>query len=218
MSNAQSDMFDAVVLTLGFESGPLIRAVASHNLRNGARIFVLMPNFKDERADRAFMDLNRICSMMLGNININIKRIIIDLSSIDLAVRRIRELFADLVNSNVAISIVGGMRALCLATFIAYLLTSWQKEPHIEISLEGRGETLKVPPVHKVLDFIITKEKLNVLHFLAKYGPANTGRIATSLDRDRSTIHRHLLWLEEKGLVRRTGREFEVTKLGMLLA
>ncbi len=218
MSNAKLSMFDAIVLILGFEPGPLIRAVASHNLNPGARIIVLTPSFKDERSDRAFDDFKRICSMMFEKVNIKIERVIINLKPLSKAVSSIRKIFSEISDMHVAICISGGMRALCIATFIAYLLTKWKYSPHIEVSLEGRVETIIIPNINKILELNITGEKLEILKTLSEYGSLTVASIAALLNKDRSTIHRHLNWLEEYGLVKRVGRNIELTELGMVLA
>ncbi|MCS7116714.1 MAG: hypothetical protein NZ896_04495, partial [Nitrososphaerales archaeon] len=75
-----SQPFDAVVLTLGFEPGPLIRAVASYNLKPNGSIITFTPSFSDERAENAYMELKRICDIIFKNVQLNFQKVEVDLT------------------------------------------------------------------------------------------------------------------------------------------
>ncbi len=212
-------MYDALVVTLGFEPGPLIRALASTPLKVDGKVIVLVPEFKDERSERAFLDFERISRMMLkeDGISIEIDRFEVVLKPLSSGIRKIRLLFRELMNRNIVIALTGSMRALVLATFMAYLLTPWSKEPKICVYLEGRGEAIDVPPVRRVLEFAITDIKQEILNALTKK-PKTVSQLSAELGKDRSVIYRHLLWLESKGLITRKGKYIEVTELGKALA
>ncbi len=214
-------MYDALVLTLGFEPGPLIRALASTPLNSGARVVVLMPQFKDERSERAFLDFRRISSMMLkdesrGELKVSIERHEVILKPLSLGIQVIRSLFKDLTNKKVVIALTGSMRALVIATYIAYLTTHWREEPKVIIYLEGRGESVEVPPIRQVLEFVLTDIKQEILNALTK--PKTIGELAIELNKDRSVIYRHLQWLEAHKLITRKGKYIELTELGKSLA
>lgn len=216
--SSTSRLFDAVIVTLGFEPGPLIRAVASHGLRDGAEVIVLTPTYHDERAERAYLEFEKVCRMMYERFNIVIKRVEVDLKPFYNAVKTMRGLFIKLSNKSVAICLTGGMRALCLAVMIAYLFVEWSKDPCIEVHLEGRTEAIPLPPLHNALGVILTKERRKVLEILARSKSATAADIAALAQKDRSTVYRHLIWLASRGLAKRVGRDFEITELGMLIA
>jgi len=60
-------MFEAVVLTLGFEPGPLVSAFAgavAEGLSQGALVVVFTAGFPDERSERAWLEFQRVVNMM----------------------------------------------------------------------------------------------------------------------------------------------------------
>ncbi len=210
-------MVEAVFLTLGFEPGPLIRAVASKKLEGGCEIVVFTPSFRDDRAERAWSDFNRILSMMFEAKNVNVKRIIVDLTSFPRAVRNVKSVLEEYCDRSVAICLTGGMRALVLAVYTSYLLVNWGRKPVVEVYLEGRGYSLTVPDVSRILVSELSEERGKILKLLLKRSMSST-EIATVMHKDRSTVYRHLTWLVERGLVVRDGRLYKLTMLGELLA
>lgn len=208
--------FDVVVLLLGFEPGPLVRAVASCNLRVGGRVIVFMPSFRDERAERAWSDFCRILNMMFNGGRVSVERVEVDLTDIVTAVRRIRSVLNSISNMNTVIVFTGGMRALVLSVFIAYLLVEWKVKPKLKVYLEGRGYTIDIPDLTTVLSLDISREKLRILETLIDK-PRTVSEIARKLGKDRSTIHRHIDWLQRKNLVERENKTFKLTSIGKLL-
>jgi len=208
---------DALIMTLGFEPGPLIRSVASHNLRADASIIIFTPSFKDERAERAYLEFKKICDMILKDTSINFQKIEVDLTDFVKAIRHIRILLSKFVDKRVAFCFSGGMRALSFAVFVAYLLLEWRHRPNIEVHLEGRSERLIIPPLNEILKVNITKEKSDILRILLQHGGLSAGNIAVLLQKDRSTIYRHLASLLKDGLIRQKGKVYELTDLGLML-
>jgi|UniRef100_A0A7J3YTY3 CRISPR locus-related DNA-binding protein len=211
-------LFDALIMTLGFEPGPLIRAAASYNLRTGASIIALTPSFKDERAERAYFELKNVCDILFKDTQVNFQKIEVDLTDFVRAVKHIKRLLSAFTNKHVALCFSGGMRALCLAVYTAYLMLEWQLPPSIEIHLEGRVERLIVPPLHKVIKVNISEEKLNILRLLFQHEKLSAGNIAALMHKDRSTVYRHLSGLFEDGLIKQKGKMYELTDLGLMLA
>lgn len=213
-----TELLDALIMTLGFEPGPLIRAAASYSLRSGAFIVILIPNFKDDRAERAYLELKKVCDILFKDVEVNFQRIEVDLSDFSIAVKQIRELLAQFASQRVALCLSGGMRALCIAAYTAYLMVEWHYPPNVEVHLEGRAERLLVPPVHSVLKLNITQEKLIIIKLLSKYGNLSISNIASLLQKDRSTVYRHISSLIEMGLISQKGKLYELTSLGRMLA
>lgn len=216
-------MFDAVILTLGFEPGPLISAIASaasEGLSEGAQVIVLTAAFPDERAERAWLELQRILYLMdfSKKLSIRLERREIPLEDFTVAVRNVQEVLESLRDKSVKISITGGMRALGLAVFVSYLLVDWVKEPTLDVYLEGRGVAFRVPPLHKILALKLTETQRQILRLMRSSVPYTTSDIAGYLGKDRSTIYKSLKGLNEMGLVEREGNFFKLTILGELIS
>jgi len=216
-------MFDAVVLTLGFEPGPLISAIASaasEGLREGAQVMVLTAAFPDERVDRAWLELQRVLSLMdfSKKLNIRLERREVPLDDFASAVREVRGVLEGLREKSVKISITGGMRALGLAVLVSYLLVDWVKEPALDVYLEGRGVALRVPPLHKVIALRLTETQRQILRLMRGGVLYTTSDVAGYLRKDRSTVYKSLRGLSEMGLVEREGNFFKLTALGELIS
>jgi len=214
-------LLDTLVMTLGFEPGPLVSSVASHaaeGFTSGARIVVLTPNFPDERADRAWRQLCEIFEMMrLKDLGVELERMIIDLNDFTRAVIQLKEFFSRIKGKRTQISLTGGMRALILATLIAYLLTEWENPPGIEVFLEGRGFALKIPNIASVVKPFLDENKMQLLRAMLPGKVYRSGDLCKLLRRDRSTVYRYLRALSRAGLIERVDRGFRLTELGEML-
>jgi len=215
-------MLDALVLTLGFEPGPLVSAIASstaEGFAKEARIIVLTAAYPDERSERAWLQLQQVFKMMELEKKLNVKLERFEVPLVDLieAVLHIKEILKTVKEGNVRLAITGGMRALGLALFIAYLFTDWMKEPRVEVYLEGRGMALEVPSIRRLFSIELSESHLEVLR-LMKPGVAYASTdLSGLLRKDRSTIYRHLQALVYRGLLERTPEGFKLSKLGLLL-
>ena len=213
-------MLEALIMTLGFEPGPLVSAVAaraSEGLGKNAKIIVLTPSFKDERAERAWRQLQDVFSMMrLRDSGVKLYRLIVDLEDFTSAVLKIKNLFSELRDKTVSISLTGGMRALILAVFVAYLLTDWAQVPEIDVFLEGRGMALKMPKLAAALGPTLHRRKLELLKLMKPGMAYRPGDLCGFIGKDRSTVYRHLKDLIAAGLVERADGGFRITHMGLL--
>lgn len=211
------EKLDAIVMPLGFEVGQLVRAVVSHRYSAEVRVVLFMPTYRDERAERAYSEFERICSTIFPD-GMNVERVDVDLRAFTGAVTTIRRVFEGLADKSVAICFTGGMRALCLAMFVAYLLTKWAKDPVLKMYLEGQAEVLTIPLLHSAFAPSLTKKERMILKAL---GPTkdlvSLSYVAHSVKRHRSTVYRQLTRLTEMGLVERVEHEYRLTDLGILL-
>jgi CRISPR locus-related DNA-binding protein len=212
-----AEVLDALIMTLGFEPGPLIRAVASYNLKTGASIIVFTPTFKDDRTERAYLELKKVCGMIFKDTQVSLQEVAVDLTNFIEAVKYVRALLSKFTDKHVGICLSGGMRALCLAVYTAYLMLEWQYNPIVEVHLEGRAERLIIPPIHKIVKAEISEEKLNILRLLSQYKQLSIGDIANLMQKDRSTVYRHVQSLFRNGFVKQKGRIYELTELGIML-
>lgn len=212
-----SQSLDALIMTLGFEPGPLVRAVASYNLRPGAFILVFTPSFKDERAEKAYLELKKICDMVFKGFQVELRKVEVDLTDFVKAVRQVKEILSGLTDKQVALCFTGGMRALCFAVYTAYLMLRWKQHPTVEAYLEGRVERLTIPPLSRIVRVDVTEEKLAVLRLIHQHERLSANNIAVLMRKNRSTIYRHLASLAEDGLARQRGRMYELTDLGLML-
>jgi CRISPR locus-related DNA-binding protein len=213
-------MFDAVVLTLGFEPGPLVSAFASAvagGLSEGARVIVFTAAFPDERSERAWLELQRVVNMMevprkLG-VELELKEVPLD--DMATAILEVRRVLDGLRGKKIKVAITGGMRALGIAVFSALLITKWEASPEVEVHLEGRGAALKVPDLKAL---IRASEKCADLIEAMKSGPAKLDELAARLGKDRTTVYRKLRLLLNAGAAKKTPRGYELTPIGLALA
>ena len=215
-------MLDALIMTLGFEPGPLISAVASaaaEGLNEGARIVVFTAGFKDERAERAWLQLQTVIGMMElpRRLGVKVEKHEVPLHDFVDAVRSVKQVIDELRRGKVKISITGGMRALGLAVFTAYMLVEWRYEPMLEVYLEGRGMALAMPEMRRLFKLAVRGEKAALLKAMEPGKPYRPATLAAALGKDRSTVYRHLRALADMGVVERTNGGFSLSRLGLLL-
>jgi CRISPR locus-related DNA-binding protein len=209
-------------MTLGFEPGPLVSAAATaatEGLVERARIVVFTAALPDERADRAWLDFQRVLNMMgvVEKLGIKIEKHEIPLDDMVSAVLRIKQVFDELKGKSVKICITGGMRALGFALFIAYLLTNWEREPMMSVYLEGRASALNLPNIRGFLSVGLTRAQLELLKFMEPGNSYTPSDLASIVGRDRSTVYRSLLALYRKGLLDKNENKYTISKLGELL-
>jgi len=215
-------MLDALVLTLGFEPGPLVSAIASsasEGFAKEARIIVLTAAYPDERSERAWLQLQQVFKMMEldRKLNVKLERFEVPLEDMIEAVLYIKEILKTVNKGSVKLAITGGMRALGLALFIAYFLTEWAEEPRIEVYLEGRGMALEVPRLRRLFLVELSGAHLELLRFMKPGVAYASTDLAGLLRKDRSTVYRYLQVLADRGLLERTPGGFKLSKLGLLL-
>lgn len=216
-------MVDALIMTLGFEPGPLVSAVASaaaEGLSEGARIIVFTAGFPDERSERAWLELQRILGMMelTKKLGVKLERYEVPLDDFAEAVASICGLLEPLRDKAVRISITGGMRALGLAVFTAYLLVEWTREIKLAVYLEGRGAALVLPEIHRVLGLRISETQLEILKQMRPGVSYTTTDLSGYVGKERSTVYKNLKALADMGLVEREGMHFRITTLGELIS
>ncbi|RLE57918.1 MAG: hypothetical protein DRJ40_01560 [Thermoprotei archaeon] len=213
--------YDCLVLTLGFEPGPLLRAIASYGVKANGTIVVLTAEYRDERCERAFLDLQKLVRMLFkderGRHEINIRRVDVCLNPVLRGVEQVSATLREFVNSNVCIAFTGGMRVLWIILLMTYLLLPWKYEPKLVAYLEGRGEFVEIPPIRSIFELAVHGTRLEILRAIGER-PKTVDELSSELNRDRSTIYRNILWLEEKGLVKKVGRTIELTDLGRVLS
>ncbi len=213
---------DVLILTLGFEPGPLVSAIASYvteGLSSNAEIIVLTPTFFDERAERAWRQLQNIFEMLNLKVSgVSLKKVSVDLNDFSKAVLQVKKLFSNFKDKKLCISFTGGMRALILAVFVAYLLTDWQHHPNLTVFLEGRGLALSIPRLSLCLGVNVNEHMLKLMKYMRPGVVYKPGDLCGFLNKDRSTVYRQLKSLINAGLVERVTGGFRLTLLGELVS
>jgi len=213
-------VIDALVMTLGFEPGPLISAFASavsRGLSEGARVIVFTAAFPDERSERAWLEFQRVVSMMEVPKKLGVEPELREIPLDDMvsAILETRKAIYGLRRKKVKVAITGGMRALGIAVLAAVLLTEWEQEPEVEVYLEGRGVALSVPNLRKLIE--VSGKCKDIIEAMRGGSPVKLEELATRLGRDRSTVYRRLKLLLEAGAVKRTRYGYQLTPLGLAL-
>jgi len=217
-----SEGIDVLILTLGFEPGPLVGALASKlpkASQNGITVIVFVPSFKDERAERAWRQLSEIFEMMKFKAkNATLIRYVVDLHNFSDAIYQISSLLSKYRDKRVFISLTGGMRALILAVFISYLLVNWKITPEIEVFLEGRGESILLPPLAGLVGMRVGEKEVRLLAHMESDKVYKVNELCSILNKDRSTVYRYLRTLLEHRLVEKVDEGVKLTALGVLIS
>ena len=215
-------MLDALIMTLGFEPGPLISSVAAaaaEGLSEKARIIVLTAGFPDERAERAWLEFQKVFGMMgiAEKLEVKLERHEIPLDDMTSAILKIKRVLNELREKSAKICITGGMRALGIALFISYLLVEWRKDPSLSVYLEGRAHALSLPNIRSFLSIKLTKAQRDLLRLMESGGVYTSSDLADLTGRDRSTVYRGLQALYKKGLLEKNERGYKLSRLGELV-
>ena len=213
-------VIDALVMTLGFEPGPLISAFAgaiAEGLSEGARVIVFTAAFPDERSERAWLEFQRVVNMMEVPRKLGVEPELreVPLDDMASAILEASRITAELRRKKVKIAITGGMRALGIAVLAAVTLTRWEQEPEVEVHLEGRGTALKMPNLRKLIE--ASSKCTDIVEAMKDGNPVKLEELAARLGRDRSTVYRRLRLLVEAGAVKRTRYGYQLTPLGLAL-
>ena len=210
------------VITLGFEEKFAVRMITRHGLDKGDRL-LLVTGPRTPQSERAVSFLSEFARRYYGG------EVAVEVEEVRVAgfVELVRRLY-DLVSARarggerVVFNLSGGMRALCLAALAAAQLLSSRYPVEVELETEDSSALVEVPKALLALPRTLSsmgREKLEVLAALSR-GAKPARELAGELDKDETTVRRHLQELAEAGLVEEAGRRpksYRLTGLGELV-
>ncbi len=197
------------VCTLGFDEKFAIRSFTRHGLEIMDKVLLFTAKPINERVEKAY---SIIRSFITFHHKALVELYAVTLDSFSKSVRDIRlKLTEELKNGNydkVIVNLTGGLRALVLATYTAFLLLPNDvlsgREVIIEVEFEDSSRLILIPPntglILRNLDKLKDRHK-EVLAYLANKGDASIIELSTEFKLDTSTIRRYIYDLSDLGLV-----------------
>lgn len=208
-------MVRALICTLGFDTDPVVRRIVGSRLEEGGVLLLLTAKPLRPETESAINDIKGLVSAAYGSsVKVEVKAI--NLHSFHEAVSEVRKELERFKHDDIVLNLSGGMRALVLSTYTAYLISGLDKAKLV-IDLEGRQGTVELPCMASLLTTPpqLTEEKLKILALLKE--PKTPHELSELLDKDLTTIYRHLRDLEDLKLIERENRMVRLSSLGRML-
>ncbi|RKZ06592.1 hypothetical protein DRQ05_04520 [bacterium] len=200
-------MHRVFILTLGWNVEPVLGTLTRHSLHHGDHIVFLVPEFKDERSDKAILTIKEHLENLGFYVRVEVVKLPTSFKEAVLKTLDLIERYSK--NKEVVINISGGMRYIILATYTAFLMCNKRNIILDELAIEGRKQNivLALPPL---IRFEPNEEERKIIEILRE-GEADLESIQDVLDIDKSkaTLWKHLNKLVKAGIVevRKEGRK-----------
>ncbi|WEU40302.1 MAG: CRISPR-associated CARF protein Csa3 [Candidatus Odinarchaeum yellowstonii] len=198
------------VITLGFDEKFALRAIARRGLKDGDRVWVILPQPVDERAERAFNHFYEILSRMFNNLEIrnfkveprNLLQSLIQLCEI-LSLKR---------DEKYILILSGGFRALILETLLAATLLKLDAE--VDVEFEDSSSIISFPLLMNKSIEIVESEKI-ILEKL-KEQPSNLSNLVKATGLNKTTLWRIIKNLANRGYLKQDRNIYSLTDLGLI--
>lgn len=189
-------MKTTLIATLGFDEKFCYRAILRHGIKEGDEI-ILITAERVEKVEKAYEWIRKLIQTSFSD-KVEIKLIQIDFKSLETSIRQLVEILNN-AEGKVIVNLSGGMRVLIAIVLLACIFVS--NKAKIEIETEDFSAIVEIP--NSLISLIKSKPSEIHLEILKriKEGSKTVEEIAKKLERDESTIRRHLIELEAKGLV-----------------
>ena len=206
-------MRTALILTLGFDEKFCYRAILRHGIKEGDKIILLTAGLV-ERVKKAY---EWIKAFVERSYDVEVKLVQIDVKDFTKAIQDVIKILDEFKDYNLIVNLSGGMRALAVTVLFALMIKP-MRNVRLEIELEDFSGLIEIPQyllrIHEIKQNL-TEEKIEILKLIAQ-GLKDVKSLSKSLNKDVSTIRRHISSLEELGLIRverRKPLEVETTEL-----
>ena len=153
-------MVKALICTLGFDTDPVVRRIVGSRLEEGGILLLLTAEPLRPETESAINDIKGLVDKAyLGSVKVEVKAI--NPRNFHEAVSTIRKELERFKHDEVVLNLSGGMRALVLSAYTAYLIAGLKKAKLI-VDLEARQGTVELPPIASLLTTPpqLTEEKL----------------------------------------------------------
>ena len=190
----------SIFATFGWTETPVISAILRYGLKEGDKIFLILPEWRDERSDAAIRDLKSFISSTKG---VDVQEIRVNLEDFASSVSRIRRAIEDERGRKCIVNLSGGMRALVLSTYIA---ASVANHPNLSLELETENRRMRIEvPKLSVRDLSNTKLSRRMIQTMRKLlsGPKRSPDLRRELGISSSSFHRIQEELEKRGYIER---------------
>ncbi|NPA98740.1 MAG: CRISPR locus-related DNA-binding protein [Crenarchaeota archaeon] len=217
LSGGVSNMI--IISTIGFDERPVLRALSETGFRGIEKIILIRPLDDDPRAVKAVSEIKKIASIA-GLRDEDIVSYRVDPHHFWESVSLIYDLLENTMSgaNSVVLLLGGGLRALIIETYTAFLLLSCSKRTKciVRIDLETGDSTIVVPGAEIIVNTVLTPLEKRVLETIKEKPGASLTIISDVLVKPASTIYRVLKRLVDKGLVEKRNRKYFLTSSGKI--
>jgi len=192
-------MKNALLLTLGFDEKFCYRAILRHGISEGDKIVLVTAKIVN-RVKKAYDWIKTFVNTSYSNVEM--KLIELNVEDTIGSIKKVLEILEELEGYHIVINLSGGMRILSFIVLLS-LLFKEIRNAVIEIELEDFSGVVRIPVILLTLPSIKEKlgeEKIKILKTI-RDGKNNVKSIAEYLNKDRSTIRRHISSLKKLGLI-----------------
>lgn len=192
-------MKNALLLTLGFDEKFCYRAILRHGISEGDKIVLVTAKIVN-RVKKAYDWIKTFVNTSYSNVEM--KLIELNVEDTIGSIKKVLEILEELEGYHIVINLSGGMRILSFIVLLS-LLFKEIRNAVIEIELEDFSGVVRIPVILLTLPSIKEKlgeEKIKILKTI-RDGKNNVKSIAEYLNKDQSTIRRHISSLKKLGLI-----------------
>jgi len=202
-------------VSLGFDVTNLLGSLLDRGFGSGDSLVLIVPKNRSERNREAIRKVELLLSE-LGSRGYRIDMTTLELDehnpleSLKTLIQHIKEW-----DGETYLDAVGGLRVLCVIMAIAALLVP-KKNVYLTSVAENSGKRVDIPQISLSLLSSLTGANVDVLRAIKK-GYITMEKLEKVLNKDRSTLSRHLTSLEEIGLIERVcsrPAEYRLTDAG----
>lgn len=211
-------MARALVTTIGFDERFVVRALIRY-LENIDHFIGILSTPIEQRALQAISNIKNFIDKYVVDSG---KRLAYEFIEIDItdpyeAIARLKRIFTS--NNEYIINLSGGMRALTIVTFIAFIISRARGE--IEIELENLQGRISIDP-RIITAGPLSSDEEKIVNTIKKLGRATYRDIMKETGIPRATLFKHLSSLRSRGVIdqQREGRNtyYLLTNIGRSLS
>jgi len=208
----------ALVTTIGFDERFVVRALIRY-LENIDHFIGILSTPIEQRALQAISNIKNFIDKYVVDSG---KRLAYEFIEIDItdpyeAIARLKRIFTP--NNEYVVNLSGGMRALTIVTFIAFIISRARGE--IEIELENLQGRISIDP-RIITAGPLSSDEEKIVNTIKKLGRATYRDIMKETEIPRATLFKHLSSLRSRGVIdqQREGRNtyYLLTNIGRSLS
>lgn len=189
-------MKTTLIATLGFDEKFCYRAILRHGIKEGDRV-ILITAERVEKVEKAYEWIEKLLQTSFSG-KVEAQLVEVNVKKPEEAIRSVVEILRK-AEGRIVVNLSGGMRALVVIVLLACLMLPLNARFEIEtedfsgiVELNSSLiELIKSPP---------TSMNLEILKLVEK-GSRTVEELSKKLKKDESTIRRHLMELENQGLI-----------------
>ncbi|MCE4605949.1 MAG: CRISPR-associated CARF protein Csa3 [Desulfurococcales archaeon] len=204
-------MGKAFIITLGFDSSVVLRAISKHGINSNDQIILITSTTPHPKAENAINETVKFIGKIEKNITVETLRV--EEHDFTKTVRTIYNKIGNLKKRKreIIIDISGGPRIIGLASYVAAGLNGIHT---VNITTETQSRNIALPVIVDPIE--IQKPTPRQLELL-KTLPARPSDIARKMHITRSAVSKMIKTLAKKGLIERKGKTITPNKKGELI-